>query len=437
MDTFRPQKKDFLDSIKTGVILPIYAEISLPGLTPVAALENLRSAGYPVIFENVQDCKEVGKYSFVSVDPYLIFKSYGDEVEISLPSTPSGKYGRRATMKRKPLEKLKELLSNYKTGRIAGLPPFTGGAVGFFSYDFARQLKAASRCTKADIKTPKACFVFVDMVLAFDHSRNKAWVIVNPGAREQELGFRRPDFEQGARYYDEAVLRIADAVKKLAETAGTEKPAVFSTSDDNGAGAVSPLIPDLSKSEFEGMVRRCKDRLIAEDICETVVSLRFSGTADSRDALHLHTILRNADTVSSIACLDFKDMLAASLSHECLVRCHDGIVDAKLQAQGRNCIDLVHAVIPGSVGTSASKVRCMEILDELEPVARGLFAGAVGYFSHTGDMEFNIAASTITIKEGWEQIQVGVLVTRDSDPIEKYSEIIRKAEVFRKVLQKQ
>ncbi len=498
MYTIRPHKIDFLNSIKTGIMLPIYAEIGFPGLMPIAALECLSSEGYPLLFESIQDCKDAERYSFVSVNPYLIFKSYGNEVEISLPETPAGKYGRRATMKRKPLEKLKELLSNYQTERIAGLPPFTGGAIGLFSYDFTRQRNAVSRSVKTDAKIPETYFAFVDMVLAFDHSRDKAWVIVNPGAREQELGYRRTVCEQGERYYDEAVSRIADVVQKLEKALKTEAPAIFSASDDTrNAG---PLIPDLTRSEFENRVRRCKDSILQGKLCRPTVSLRFSAGTDSQDVLQLHRIRRKSDTSSSVAHFDFKDLQTVSFSHDRLVRCRNGIVDVKLSTmthpqggaaekvieqpadiivhtyaennglgamlnpgsiivkkrertgsdkecgttstmqgvlkQGRNSFDLISAAFSGAMRTDDPEAHCMEIPGELEPATRGLFAGVVGYFSNNGNMDFNIASATITVKDGKKHVQVGALVTGDSDPTDKYFEVIKEAALFGDILQK-
>ncbi len=207
MNTIKPSKNEFLEALQSGEMLPLSAELDLPGLTPLAALEAFRGEGYPVLLESARMNDRIGRYSFVTADPYLIFKSRGDVVELSLPSTPLGKYGRRASMNRKPLVKLRELLANYRTARVDGLPPFTGGAVGFFSYDFAHQIEKLPRRALVDIDIPEAYFVFVDMVIAFDHILDKAWVIVNPGAREQEMGFRKPEPDQWGRLYDEAAAQ--------------------------------------------------------------------------------------------------------------------------------------------------------------------------------------------------------------------------------------
>ncbi len=133
-----PFKEEFLSSAARGTVLPLAAELG-PGLTPLAALEALRPLGYPVLLESCRVNERTGRYSFVTADPYLVFRSAGDMVELDWTAAPPGKYGKRAAMRRKPLQKLRELMANYHTGRIEGLPPFTGGAVGYFSYDFVHQ----------------------------------------------------------------------------------------------------------------------------------------------------------------------------------------------------------------------------------------------------------------------------------------------------------
>src|ERR1700690_1998601 len=109
MYSIKPSKKEFLDSVRSGKILPLSAELDLPGLTPLSALEAIRREGHPVLLESARVNDKIGRYSFVTADPYLISKCRGKHVELSLPVTPTGKYGRRASMNRKPLVKLREL----------------------------------------------------------------------------------------------------------------------------------------------------------------------------------------------------------------------------------------------------------------------------------------------------------------------------------------
>src|SRR5512139_993178 len=127
--TITPSRDEFLSAARNGSIIPLPTELDPRAVTPFAALQALRPLGHPVLLESARVNERTGRYSFVTADPYLIFRSTGDVVELSLPATPAGKYGRRASMNKKPLLKLRELLANYRTERIEGLPPFTGGAV--------------------------------------------------------------------------------------------------------------------------------------------------------------------------------------------------------------------------------------------------------------------------------------------------------------------
>lgn len=488
------------------MIRPLFAELNAPGLTPLAALQALRSAGHPVLLESARMSDRTGRYSFVTADPYLIFRSRGKSVELDLPATPAGKYGKRATMKRKPLEKLRELLSNYRTERVAGLPPFQGGAIGFFSYDFVHQFETLPRKAAADLDIPESYFIFVDMVVAFDHVLDKSWIIVNPGAREQELGFRKPEPDQWGRLYDEAADRILALRSKL--FAKDSRPDVPMSAQE--APSRFPLAPVIARADFESMVRRCKEYIVAGDIYQANLSQRFTAEIGDADPLRLYSILRTVNPSPFAAFLDFGDVQLVSSSPERLIRLCDGVADTRpiagtrrrgddiaetrtlsaelltnekeraehimlldlerndlgkvcdygtvavdemmvvedyshvihivsnvrgRLAEGRDAFDLVRAVFPGGTITGVPKVRCMEIIDELEPVARGPYTGSIGYVSNAGDMDLNIIIRTFVIKEGKLHIQVGAGIVADSDPEREYIETLQKAEALKKALE--
>jgi para-aminobenzoate synthetase component 1 len=500
-----PTKEGFLERLRYGTVLPLAAEIGITGLTPLSALEALRADGYPVLLESARVNGKIGRYSFVTANPYLIFKSRGDTVELVLPQAPKGRYGSRAATKRKPLEKLRELLNNYRTGRIPGLPPFTGGAVGYFSYDFAHQIEKLPRRAAADIDVPEACFIFVDLVVAFDHILNKTWVIVNPGAREQELGFRRPEHGQWGRLYDEAGERLASTVARLesANRGGTTQQVLL----DPRKGV--SLTAGLTEAQFESMVVRCKEYIAAGDIYQANLSQRFSADLGGADTLSLYKILRAVNPSPFAAFLDFGDLQIVSSSPERLIRLYEGVADTRpiagtrrrgideaemrelsadlmtnekeraehimlldlerndlgkvcsygsvvvdeimavedyshvihivsnvrgKLAPDRDAFDLFRAVFPGGTITGVPKVRCMEIIDELEPVARGLYTGSIGYFSNAGDMDMNIIIRTFVIKDGSAYLQVGAGIVADSDPAAEYRETLQKAEGPKKAL---
>jgi aminodeoxychorismate synthase component I len=503
----KPSKHAFFDSLRTGKVLPLYAELDLPDLSPLGALDVVRENGCPVLLESARVNEKTGRYSFVAADPYLIFRSQGDAVELSLPATPKGKFGRRASMNRKPLLKLRELMSNYRTERVDGLPPFTGGAVGFFSYDFVHQFEKLPRTVTVDLDIPESCFVFVDMVVAFDHILNKVWVIANPGAREQEMGFRRPQPDQWDRLYDQAANRISVLGSKLMEkTMKRDAPLVA-----RGGVQRFTLEPNMTQADFESMVRRCKEYIAAGDIYQANLSQRFTARIGDADPLQLYTVLRDVNPSPFAAYLDFGDLQLVSSSPERLIRLRGGAAETRpiagtrrrggdraetqeLSAElltnekeraehimlldlerndlgkvcgygtvrvdemmvvedyshvihivsnvrgelaaGRDAFDLVRAVFPGGTITGVPKVRCMEIIDELEPVARGPYTGSIGYISNAGDMDMNIIIRTFVIKDRMAHVQVGAGIVADSDPEREYFETLQKAEALKQALER-
>jgi para-aminobenzoate synthetase component 1 len=409
-------------------------------------------------------------------------------------------------MKRKPLHKLRELLNNYRTGRVSDLPPFTGGAVGFFSYDFVHQLETLPRMAVTDLDIPEAYFLFVDLVVAFDHVRNKSWVVVNPGAREQELGFRRPGPGEWEGLYDRAADRLTVLHSKLV----TIHSADDVPSSEKNIRRHFSLTPNMTQDRFESMVKRCKEYIAAGDIYQANLSQRLSASIGDADPLRLYRVLRTVNPSPFAAFLDFGDLQLVSSSPERLVRLSDGVADTRpiagtrrrgtdeaerreLSAEllanekeraehimlldlerndlgkvcnygtvtvdemmvvedyshvihivsnvrgslapGKDAFDLVRAVFPGGTITGVPKVRCMEIIDELEPVARGPYTGSIGYISNTGDMDLNIIIRTFVIKDGNAYVQVGAGIVADSDPTREYFETTQKAEALKKALE--
>src|SRR5574341_902055 len=324
MMNITPTKKEFLDALGRGSILPLAAEAGREGLSPLAALEALRPLGFPALLESCRVNEKTGRYSFVTADPYLIFRSKGDAVELNWAVAPKGKYGKRASMKRKPLQKLRELMANYRTERVPGLPPFTGGAIGFLSYDFVHQFEKLPGAAVDDLGIPEAYFLFVDVVVAFDHVLNKAWVIVNPGAREQEMGFRKPGPGEWGRLYDEAVERLKAVGSRLSGESGA---AWSKTAAGKGLGV--SLEPNMTQARFEAMVRRCKEYIAAGDIYQANLSQRFSAKIGEAGTLHLYKILREINPSPFAAYLDFGDLQLVSSSPERLIRLRDGIADTR------------------------------------------------------------------------------------------------------------
>ena len=507
MNTITPTRDEFLAAVRNGKVIPLHAELDAAAMIPLSALHALRPLGNPVLLESARVNGRTGRYSFVTADPYLIFQSQGDTVDLNWTVAPQGKYGKRASLKRKPLPKLRELMANYRTERVAGLPPFMGGAVGYFSYEFVHQFEKLPRAALDDLKIPEACFLFVDLVVAFDHISGKAWVIVNPGAREQEMGFRKPEPDQWGRLYDEASERIRDAVFRLSGKNGDDPG--LNRPDARNTGI--RLEPSLSQPRFEAMVRQCKEYIAAGDIYQANLSQRFSAKIGDRDPLRLYEALRAINPSPFAVYAEFDGLTVVSSSPERLVRLSGRVADTRpiagtrrrgkdldetreltaelltnekeraehimlldLErndlgkvcaygtvavdelmvvedyshvihivsnvrgelAQGRDGFDLIRAAFPGGTITGVPKVRCMEIIDELEPVARGLYTGSLGYLANTGDLDLNIIIRTFVIRDGVAYAQTGAGIVADSDPAREHAETLEKAEALAKALEK-
>lgn len=511
MENIAPLKQEFVKNIHYGKIVPLYCEIDYDLHTPLTALEHLRSEGYAVLLESAKENEKIGRYSFVTADPYLIFRSKGDDTELRLPETPAGKYGSRATTRAKPLKKLRELMSNYRTERIEGLPPFTGGVIGFLSYDFVHHFEKISTTATDDLNIPDSCFLFVDTVIAFDHILEKAWVIVNPGAREQEMGYRRPEQHEWGGLYDEAEQTLMHIHARLADDERSRNGETQTAGARQKESAPIHLEPNITKADFESMVRKCKEYIAAGDIYQANLSQRLSAEIGDADTLALYRILRDINPSPFAAYLDFGDLQLVSSSPERLIRLMGNRADTRPIAgtrrrgkdfdetqdlsvelltnekeraehimlldlerndlgkvcsygsvevdelmviedyshvihivsnvrgeltRGRDCFDLIRAVFPGGTITGVPKVRCMEIIDELEPVARGPYTGSIGYICNTGDMDLNIIIRTFVVKDGKAHIQVGAGIVADSDPEREYFETLQKGEALKKALER-
>ena len=489
-----PEKDAFVRSVGGGVIQPVYRVFDRPGFDPASAFAALRKGEYSFLLESGRINPTTGRYSFIGTDPYMVFKATGDKVEVI-------KAGRRATLARKPLPKLRELMENYRVARLPGLPPFTGGCAGIISYDFVHNFENISRKADADLDIPDILFAFVDSVAAYDHIEEKLYLIANPGAADRGLGYILPDDEGWAAAYDAAVARLDDMEVRLEGMT----PAVPGPVSGRGRTA-EPLIP---KDGYEDMVRRAKEFIAAGDIFQANLSQRLSADVSGIDPWDIYLVLRKVNPSPFASYIDFPEVKVASSSPERLVRLTGDVVDTRpiagtrprgldvvgdetmraelllnekeraehimlidLErndigrvcrygsvhvdelmvtedyshvihivsnvkgelAEGKDAFDVIRATFPGGTITGVPKVRCMEIIDELEPVARGPYTGSIGYISYTGDMDMNIVIRTFVIKDGRAYVQVGAGIVADSDPEREYYETLHKAEALLKTL---
>jgi aminodeoxychorismate synthase component I len=495
MPTF-PSREKFISDVGRGIINPVRLEIPLDNFNPAAAFAALRTGEYSFLLESGRVSDKIGRYSYIATSPYMVFKAKGHDVELV-------RGGRRAFLLREPLEKLRELMGNYRVAKVPGLPPFTGGCIGFFSYDLVHNFEKLPGTATDDLKIPDAYFIFIDSLAVYDHIDKKLWLIANPGAADRQLGYILPEGTVWEAAYDRATARINEMRAALE---GMTDP--VRSSHPSGGIKAEPLIP---KEAYEEMVRHAKEYIAAGDIFQANLSQRLSADIPGIDPWDIYLLLREVNPSPFAFYMDFPDLKMASCSPERLVRLSGGTVDTrpiagtrprgkdssgddamrselllneKERAEhimlidlerndiGRVCefgsvhvdelmvtedyshvihivsnvtgeirpdkdaFDLVRASFPGGTITGVPKVRCMEIIDELEPVTRGPYTGSAGWIAYTGDMDLNIIIRTFVIKDGKAFVQVGAGIVADSDPEREYYETLHKAEALVRTLEK-
>jgi anthranilate synthase component I len=196
----QPSRTEFLALAKKHTLVPVCRTLTADLETPVSAF--LRAAWQErecFLLESVENGEQVGRYTFIGLNPYKRIVARGQQIDIT--------EGRRTTrIEGDIFHTLREALSGHKPARIAGLPPFTAGAVGFFAYDAVRQIERLPNHAKDELGVPDACLLFFDEVLAFDHVRKQIWMVATA-----DVTLTKPD-----EAYAKAVKRLAKLEKRLA-----------------------------------------------------------------------------------------------------------------------------------------------------------------------------------------------------------------------------
>ncbi len=495
-------KKDFLKAIEGGFVPVVYMEI--PFNQPYDVYESLGCGSNSIVLESVKGPYKIARYSFIAFDPYLIFSVKNSEVKIELSHQNKKGSGICSISLRPPLERLREIVKSYPQKSVSELPPFQGGAIGLFSYDFVRYIEKIPKNAADDLNIPEAYFLMVDKVIAFDHMLKKAWIIVCPGARDIGLGYKDFSFIDWDSAYEEAV-EIAHGYEGLEVRKKEFKETSFMESPEILRPGKIELNYEMPKERYMDIVRKAKEYISAGDIFQANLSQRISAYIGNKNTWDIYKVLRAINPSPFAFYADFRDFKIVSSSPERLIRLKNGIletrpiagtrprgrdikeddamrvelllnekeraehimlIDLERNDLGRVCeygsvyvdelmitedyshvihivsnirgilrkdkdaFDVIKAVFPGGTITGVPKVRCMEIIDELEPVCRGPYTGSVGYLGFNGNMDMNIIIRTFVIKDGIAYVQAGAGIVADSDPEREYYETLKKAEAL-------
>lgn len=485
-----PSFDEFSRKAEDGNLIPVYREILADMDTPVSAFRKIDRGEYAFLLESVEGGEKWGRYSFLSSNPSLIFKAKGSTVEVI---TEAGIQSH--AIEKDVLEPLKAILARYRPVRTDGLPRFYGGMVGFLAYDVVRQFERLPAMTKDDLDLPDALFLLPDTLLIFDNVSHRIKVVSNvliPEATPRRL---REAYDDAARKIDEIIealrrpldvshtkgrgagglqlcstmshAEFIQAVQRAQEyvRAGDVVQAVISQRLSTKTTAdpfdiyralriinPSPYMYYLRLGDFqvvgsspEVLVRLEEGRIDLRPIAGT----RPRGQSDAEDLALEHELLGDSkERAEHIMLVDLgrndvgrvARIGSVTVSELMTVERYSHVMHIVsnikgMLAEGYDAFDLLRACFPAGTVSGAPKIRAMEIVEELEPVRRGPYAGAVGYFGFSGNMDTCITIRTVVITDGTAHVQVGAGIVADSDPEREYEETMNKAKGMLKAIE--
>jgi len=467
-----PPREEFLRLSTQGNVVPVRTDLLADLETPVSAYAKLRGQGPAFLLESVEGGENVSRFSFIGCNPHKILRAEPGAAD--------------------PLADLQKELALYRPVAVPGMPPFTGGAVGYLGYEYIHSVEPkVPLAARDELGVPMMWFMLCDSVLAFDRAHQTMRLIVNA-----HIG------SDANAAYDKACAELRRMQAALAQPS----PLASAALADTGSVLVPP--GNFSKATFEQMVDQSKEYIRAGDIFQIVLSQRFSREF-TRSPLDLYRALRTVNPSPYMFLLETADFALVGASPEVHVRLTDRkveirpiagtrprgktgaedvaferdlLADEKERAEhlmlvdlarndiGRVCtfgsvkvpeymiieryshvmhivsqvegqlapertaFDLMRATFPAGTVSGAPKIRAMQLIAEKEGTQRGSYAGALGYFSYDGNLDSCITLRTALIKDGVVHIQAGAGVVADSIPEAEYQETINKASALFKAI---
>ncbi|MDQ4039998.1 MAG: anthranilate synthase component I [Actinomycetota bacterium] len=478
-DSTAPSREDAILRLGTEPVVPVIRRLLADGETPVGLYRRLAGRPGSFLLESAEPGRSWSRYSFVGV---------------RCPATLTERDGRThwigerllAELPTDPLAALGVIVSALRSPRDPGLPPLTGGLVGYLGYDTVRRLERLPAINPDELALPELTFLLATDLAVLDHVQGSVLLVANVFASSPDQ----------AAAYDEAIARLDDMTAQLARPA------------QHPVNTLAIGVPDYTSRTAEGdyakAVEVARDHIRAGDIFQVVLSQRFQ-VATSASALDIYRVMRTTNPSPYMYLLRFHDGVdVIGSSPEALVTVknrtavirpiagtrprHDDpdedqrlstelLADAKERAEhlmlvdlarndlGRICqpgsvevvefmsvaryshvmhlestvsatlradcepFDVLRAAFPAGTLSGAPKPRAMELIEELEPARRGIYGGAVGYLDFADDIDVAIAIRTAVLRDGVAYVQAGAGIVADSDPASEEAETRHKAQV--------
>jgi anthranilate synthase component 1 len=469
-----PSVEEVRELAKTGKydVVPVSCEILSDFTTPIETIRILKNAStHAYMLESAQADEKWGRYTFLGFDPKLEITCINGEIT----------YGDKTEKTDDPSKIIREIMSHFRSPRLPYLPSFTGGLVGYFSYDYLGYAEPTAKRDVIDTENFKDVdLMLFDKVIAFDHVRQKLIFITNMSLE---------DIDEGYKEATEELEALADLVRNGVKA------------EENDGKLLSEVTPLFSKEEYCAMVEKAKRHIHEGDIFQIVLSNRLSASFEG-SLLNTYRILRTINPSPYMFYFAGTDVEVAGASPETLVKLEDGVLhtfplagtrprgkteeeDRRLEAElladekelaehnmlvdlGRNdlgkiskfgtveveklrsieryshvmhigstvrgdiaegydALDAIEAVLPAGTLSGAPKIRACQLIGDLENNKRGIYGGAIGYIDFTGNMDTCIAIRIAYKKNGKVFVRSGAGIVADSVPEKEYEGCRNKA----------
>lgn len=480
---FYPSCEQYVELSGGYNLIPVYTDLLVDMDTPISIFKKVCREQYTYLLESVEGGENLARYSFIGLDPFVRYQCRRKEGVIEDHS------GQRQVVG-EPLNVLKGIMDHYEAPKIEGLPRFYGGAVGYFGYDLIRYVEELPNNTVDDLNLPDCHFILTRLVLIFDHVKHKLKIVVNTepgddpaaayysalnrintvkkiineppvidtcatqfgGSAGIASNMTKQEYinkVELAKEYIKAgdIFQVVLSQRLKAPLAGdpfdiyrtlrTVNPAPYLYYLNFGGTVIIGSSPEMLIRVEDGMIQTCpiagtrpRGRNAAEDL-----TLEKELLDDEKEkAEHVMLVDLGRNDLGRVC--DYGSVKVNSFME---VERYSHVMHIVSNVSGRlrpetTAYDALKACFPAGTVSGAPKVRAMEIIEELEPTGRGAYAGAIGYFGFTGNMDTCITIRTILVHEGTTYVQVGAGIVADSDPEREYDETINKAKALLETL---
>ncbi len=487
----KPALEEFKEKSRQGNLIPVYKEILADLDTPVSAYMKISGGDYSFLLESVEGGEKWARYCFLGCDPKIIISLKGSKVTIE----NNGQVESREITEGNPLVGLKEILAQYQPVEVEGLPRFSGGAVGFIGYDMVRSFEDLPVDTEDDLNVPDARFIITDTLLIFDNVAQTIKIVSNAhvenGDAEAAYGQAAKNIEAieanlradlPAGVHDEGVdssekqTRIESNFEKEQYKAAVQRIKEYIVEGDAIQVVLAQRLKfSISKDPFTiyralrtinpspymyylkfgdirvvGSSPEILVRLEGKKIeVRPIAGTRKRGQSEEEDlALEKDLLSDEKELAEHIMLVDLgrndvgrvAETSSVVVNEKFTIERYSHVMHIVSNVQGKlkdglDSYDVLAATFPAGTLSGAPKIRAMEIIEELEPTRRGLYGGAVGYISFSGNMDTAIAIRTLLIKGDTAYLGVGAGIVADSVPENEFEETMNKGRALLKAIE--